>query len=82
MQFFHHLNHFSLFKLEVGKYLQVINVQAKKNIDRAGRKLNEKWEAQYLIVLQGKRLLCLLCYEAVLGDEVQLMLALAHETRS
>ncbi|XP_066445082.1 general transcription factor II-I repeat domain-containing protein 2-like [Eleutherodactylus coqui] len=40
-------------------------MSSKRKIDAEGRQFNEKWESEYLFVLQGEKPLCLLCHEAV-----------------
>ena len=37
----------------------------KRKVDADGRLFQERWEGEYLFVLQGDRPVCLLCYEAV-----------------
>ena len=37
----------------------------KRKVDADGRLFQERWEGEYLFVLQGERPVCLLCYEAV-----------------
>ncbi len=37
----------------------------KRKIDAKGRQFNERWENEYIYVLQGDKPMCLLCYEAV-----------------
>lgn len=37
----------------------------KRKIDADGRLFQERWEGEYMFVLQGEKPVCLLCYEAV-----------------
>ena len=37
----------------------------KRKVDTDGRMFQERWEGEYLFVLQGERPVCLLCYEAL-----------------
>ncbi|KAK1877189.1 General transcription factor II-I repeat domain containing protein 2, partial [Dissostichus eleginoides] len=37
----------------------------KRKIDADGRVFQERWEGEYMFVLQGEKTVCLLCYEAV-----------------
>ena len=37
----------------------------KRKIDAVGRLFQERWEGEYMFVLQGEKTVCLLCYEAV-----------------
>ena len=37
----------------------------KRKVDADGRQFQERWESEYLFVLQGEKPVCLLCYEAV-----------------
>lgn len=37
----------------------------KRKIDADGRQFQERWEGEYMFVLQGEKPVCLLCYEAV-----------------
>lgn len=37
----------------------------KRKVDADGKLFQERWEGEYLFVLQGERQVCLLCYEAV-----------------
>ena len=37
----------------------------KRKIDADGRLFHERWEGEYMFVLQGEKPVCLVCYEAV-----------------
>ena len=37
----------------------------KRKMDAEGRPLNERWESEYMFVLQGEKPACVLCNEAV-----------------
>lgn len=37
----------------------------KRKTDAEGGRFNERWESEYMFVLQGEKMLCLLCYGTV-----------------
>ena len=37
----------------------------KRKIDADGRLFQERWEGEYMFVLQGEKTVCLLCYEVL-----------------
>lgn len=37
----------------------------KRKVDAEGRQFQERWESEYMFVINGDKPVCLICYEAV-----------------